>query len=59
MSNMRPKLQRTDIILKHFNVFTVFLHIKTFILNVITYCIINLLKIRNIPIQVLKPLHTL
>ena len=59
MSNMRPKLQRTDIILKHFNVFTVFVHIKRFILKINNYFIVNLLNLRNIPIQILKLLHTL
>ena len=33
--------------------------LKTFILNKITNCIVNLLNLRNIPIQVRKLLHTL
>ena len=45
---------------KHCDVCTVYVHIKTFIKNKITYCIVNLLNLRNTDlIQVFKLLYTL
>ena len=47
-------------LVKHYKVSTVFVYIKIFITNKITYCVVNLLNLRNTDlIQVFKLLYTL
>ena len=46
-------------LVKHYNVYAVFVHMKIFILNKITYYIVKLLNLRNIPIKVRKILYTI
>ena len=46
-------------LVKHYKVSTVFVYIKIFITNKITYCVVNLLSLRNTLIQVCELLYTL
>ena len=62
MSNQRPKLQRIDLLVKQYNFSILFVLMKHFIFKtnkIITYYIVNLMNLRNTPIQVRKVLYTL